>query len=372
MSRWGRSRGGWGGGWGGYPPRRAKRAAPEHGVKVRKIGATWWGRAWVEALERMSPGYASRLARGRTYARAGRVHDLEVAGGRVAAKVTGSRLYRVTLTLAPLAAAAWDAAIASMAAEAVFSAKLLAGEMPERIDDAFVAAGTTLFPTKPADLVTACSCPDWANPCKHVAAVHYVLGEAFDGDPFLLFELRGRTKAQVLDALRQARGAAAGAAATPTPPDDGASSAPSPSAAGKRAPGAGKAKRAKGTKAAPGPAPSVAPPDEPRAAAVDVDAAAAESVPFAPVSDADYERPGAALAGLHFQFEPPAAHATILRALGPPPRWSIPEPFEELVAPVYAAAAARARRLAEPESEPGTWHVAGQDVSGASDPRGGG
>src|SRR6059036_1628093 len=92
-----------------------------------------------------------------------------------------------------------------MANQAVFAAELLAGEMPKEIDQAFRASGRSLFPAKVKDLQTACSCPDWANPCKHVAATHFVLGEAFDRDPFLLFELRGRSKDQVLSALRRAR-----------------------------------------------------------------------------------------------------------------------------------------------------------------------
>ena len=86
------------------------------------------------------------------------------------------------------------------------NSELLAGQMPQAIDEVFVEAGVSLFPKQRADLKTRCSCPDWGDPCKHVAATHYVLGEAFDRDPFLLFELRGRTKHEVLSALRSARG----------------------------------------------------------------------------------------------------------------------------------------------------------------------
>ena len=92
-----------------------------------------------------------------------------------------------------------------MAREARFSAALLAGEMPQGVDAAFAAARASLFPSKADDLEATCTCPDWASPCKHVAAVHYMLGEAFDRDPFLLFELRGREKRQVIEALRAAR-----------------------------------------------------------------------------------------------------------------------------------------------------------------------
>jgi uncharacterized Zn finger protein len=101
--------------------------------------------------------------------------------------------------------ASWKKAIDVMSQQAVFAAELLAGQMPHEIEQAFRAAGHSLFPMKQREIETDCSCPDWANPCKHVAAVHYVLGEAFDKDPFLLFELRGRTRQQVLGALSALR-----------------------------------------------------------------------------------------------------------------------------------------------------------------------
>ncbi len=202
-------RGDWG--WGGYyPPAPPKLPPPEHGIKVRKFGSTWWGQRWIQALERFGGVYSARLGRGRSYARQGRVHDLTVKDGAVSARVTGSRPtpYRVTIRLVALADRTWDAAIKAMASRAVFAARLLSGEMPREIDDAFRTCRVSLFPDREKDLATACTCPDWANPCKHVAAVHYVLGEAFDRDPFLLFELRGRTKAAVLAALRRLRAAA--------------------------------------------------------------------------------------------------------------------------------------------------------------------
>jgi uncharacterized Zn finger protein len=98
-----------------------------------------------------------------------------------------------------------------LASQAIFTAQLLAGEMPAEIEDAFAEAGVSLFPEKRNELVTDCSCPDYANPCKHVAAVHYILGEQFDEDPFLLFRLRGRTQEQILEALRTRRAESAGA-----------------------------------------------------------------------------------------------------------------------------------------------------------------
>src|SRR5262249_40254416 len=137
--------------------------------------------------------------------------------------VSGTDRYAVRLALQRLDDRAWEQAIRAMAGKARFAAQLLAGEMPRRIEEAFMAARATLFPARAADLRTECSCPDSANPCKHIAAVHYVLGDAFDRDPFLLFELRGRSKDQVLGALRALREAKRGgrrrvAAAAPREP----------------------------------------------------------------------------------------------------------------------------------------------------------
>jgi uncharacterized Zn finger protein len=96
-----------------------------------------------------------------------------------------------------------------MALKAVFAARLLSGEMPQNIEEAFSSSGICLFPKKKDDLVTDCSCPDWSNPCKHIAAVYYLLAEQFDCDPFLIFKLRGRTKEQIIEALRNMRASGA-------------------------------------------------------------------------------------------------------------------------------------------------------------------
>ena len=187
--------------------RGPKPPPPAHGIKIKNAGTTWWGRRWIDALEKLSPDYASRLARGKTYARAGRTHDLVVRAGEVTAKVTGSRPepYAITITLATLGDEAWSKGLGELASKARYSAQLLAGEMPEDVDEVLRGAGVSLFPVKAGDLTTSCSCPDWANPCKHVAATHYVLAEAFDRDPFLLFELRGRTREGVLAVVTNAK-----------------------------------------------------------------------------------------------------------------------------------------------------------------------
>ena len=101
----------------------------------------------------------------------------------------------------------------ALAEKAVFAAQLLNGEMPPDVEQVFHAVKVPLFPAARGDLQTHCSCPDWANPCKHVAAVYYLLGEQFDKDPFLLFTLRGRGKDAIIAALCERRVAQAG----PTP-----------------------------------------------------------------------------------------------------------------------------------------------------------
>jgi uncharacterized Zn finger protein len=194
-----------------FAPNIPKEPAPEHGIRVGEVGTTWWGARWVEALVRFGAQYAARLHRGRTYARQGRVHDLVVTNGIVSALVTGSRPqpYRVKLALRPLPEHTWQRAIQTMASKASFAAALLAGEMPRAIDQAFSSARASLFPSRREDLRPKCSCPDEANTCKHIAAVHIVLAEGFDRDPFLLFELRGRSRDRVLADLRALRGGAA-------------------------------------------------------------------------------------------------------------------------------------------------------------------
>lgn len=199
-------------GWGWYPKPKPRRPAAGGGLKAKtgrgqQFGKTWWAGKWIDALERlMDPG---RLTRGRSYARSGQVLNLDIQPGRVNSRVQGSRPqpYKVRIEIEPLTDKEWDKVADAMAAQAVFAAKLLAGEMPQNIEEAFAAAKVGLFPERADDLDTDCSCPDWANPCKHIAAVYYLLGERFDEDPFLIFQLRGRTKEQIIAALRARRSA---------------------------------------------------------------------------------------------------------------------------------------------------------------------
>ena len=170
------------------------------------IGDTWWSQRFIAVLERFGQG--PRLARGRAYARRGQVLDLGVDPGTVTARVQGSRVrpYRVVIRLAPLDDDDWRRAEEVIAGQAVFLARLLSGEMPEEIEEAFVACRLSLFPAKRGDLVPECSCPDWETTCKHVAAVYYLLAERFDDDPFLILAWRGRPREQLLGELRALRG----------------------------------------------------------------------------------------------------------------------------------------------------------------------
>ena len=150
---------------------------------------------------------SGRLSRGRSYARQGQVLSIEETKDGIAARVQGSQRspYKIKIQIEPLTDAQWDKVIDALAEQAIFSAQLLAGEMPQEIEQAFESAKVSLFPSQRNDLKTDCSCPDYSNPCKHIAAAHYILGERFDEDPFLIFRLRGRTQEQAMQELRKRR-----------------------------------------------------------------------------------------------------------------------------------------------------------------------
>jgi uncharacterized Zn finger protein len=194
-------------GWddGPFPPSRPRKAAG--GIKARSkrgtIGEQWWSRRFIDVLE--SLGMASRLSRGRSYARSGQVLSLDIGTGHVTATVQGSRVkpYRVRLTVDPLTTRQWRVVTDVLAGRAVFRARLLAGEMPEEIEQVFADCGTPLFPRSARDLEMTCTCPDWEVPCKHLAAVCYVLAEAFDDDPFGILAWRGKTRRDLLASLRR-------------------------------------------------------------------------------------------------------------------------------------------------------------------------
>lgn len=277
---------------------------PADGIKAitqrGKFGQTWWSGRWIAALERIvDPG---RLSRGRSYARKGQVVRLDVDAAGVRAAVQGSypHPYDVSIRFAHLTDVQWDAAIAAMAERALFAARLLSGEMPEQIEEAFAAAGTALFPADKRDLMTECSCPDWSNPCKHVAAVHYLLGERFEADPFLLFLLRGRSRDAVLTALRDRRSAGGSADDLPAAgveepvPDP----EPLPSAAG-------------AFWSSPGPMPETA-----------------------------------------LSYEPPSVDALLVKVRDAPRFWQERTPFAEAMADLYRTIGSHARDLVNGEPEP--------------------
>jgi uncharacterized Zn finger protein len=273
------------------------RRAAKDGIKARstrgEIGETWWSQRFIAALKELAD--ASRLTRGRSYARSGQVMDLDVKPGAVTAKVQGSRPspYAVRIALTPFTDAEWARAEEALAGQALFLAALLAGEMPRDVEQAFAAAGLSLFPSRAEELRSQCSCPDWANPCKHVAATYYILAEAFDADPFLVLCWRGRGREALLARLRELRD---------TQPAE----------------------------------------EEPVA-----DEEPEEMpLPAAPAEPADFWRAGGELASLAFSPRAPAVPDAVLRQLGPlPPEAGGPE-ADAALARAYAAFTRAAERRA--------------------------
>ena len=184
-----------------YFPRSQARAS-KGGIKAQsKRGAfdtSWWARRWIEVLESFNIG--ARLGRGRSYARKGQVLSINIENGSITAKVQGSRSepYEVWIKVKTITKTNWAKLGKCFAKQAIFAAKLLAGQMPDNIEEAFEGTGLSLFPSKRGDLKTDCSCPDWSNPCKHIAAVYYLIGEEFNRDPFLIFKLRGIERKDVI------------------------------------------------------------------------------------------------------------------------------------------------------------------------------
>jgi len=195
MGRWGY--------FGYFKPSRPR--AVKGGIRAQskggKFGESWWAKRWISVLESFNIG--ARLGRGRSYARRGQVLSIETDKGRVRAKVQGSRPkpYEVAIQVKVLSSADWQKVVRELSKQAIFMAKLLAGEMPQDIEKVFKDARLSVFPEKLKDLKTECSCPDWSNPCKHIAAVYYLLGEEFDRDPFLIFKLRGMNRDEFLRLL---------------------------------------------------------------------------------------------------------------------------------------------------------------------------
>ena len=216
MGFWNYSRGGF------YQPSQPRQV--KGGIKAQtRQGAfakSWWAKRWIGVLESFNIG--ARLGRGKRYAREGQVVAIEVEKGLVTAVVQGSRAepYQVEIGVRTLSGRDWRRLAEALGKQAIFTARLLAGEMPENIEEAFRGVGLSLFPNRRTDLKTDCSCPDWSNPCKHIAAVYYLVGEEFDREPFLMFKLRGMEREELVALVsgqRSGKGGSAGRAATPSP-----------------------------------------------------------------------------------------------------------------------------------------------------------
>ena len=169
---------------------------------MAQFSRTWWGKRFIQALEGFTD--SARLGRGRSYASGGKVLDFQIDNGQITAKVRGSinpyygvykePIYDISIQLKPISAAKWSQAIAHISSKASFVAKLLLNEMPDNIESGFTDLGLHLLPHSREDFTTDCSCPDYVNPCKHIAGVYYLVAAELDQDPFILFELRNLSR----------------------------------------------------------------------------------------------------------------------------------------------------------------------------------
>src|SRR5215208_4689787 len=165
-------------------------------IDGRKIAKSFWGQSWCSNLERYS-NYEYRLPRGRSYVRNGFVVDLQIAKGEITARVSGSDLYNVKVAIAPVTAARWKAICRDCAGTIDSLVELLQGRLAKGVMDRVCREGDGLFPS-PKEIKLTCSCPDWADMCKHVAAVLYGVGARLDHEPRLLFVLRGVDETELI------------------------------------------------------------------------------------------------------------------------------------------------------------------------------
>ena len=176
---------------------------------MSQFSRSWWGQKFISAIEDLTD--SGRLSRGRSYARGNKVKGFDISGNLVTAQVRGSvnpyfgvykePLYHIAIEFQPLSAAKWSAAVAEMASKASIISRLLLNEIPDDIEQIFQALNLNLLPGSQEDFKTNCSCPDWSNPCKHIAGVYYLVAAELDQDPFLLFELRGLSRQDLLKEL---------------------------------------------------------------------------------------------------------------------------------------------------------------------------
>jgi len=258
--------------------------------------ASTWGRLWIAALERLATSWQSRLPRGRDYANKGHVISLTVNPGRVVARVQGSRSkpYSTHIDVPVFREHDWNAVIRVIAEQSRFAAQLLAGEMPPGINDIFNRRGLQLFPVRNSEMLSTCTCPDKARPCKHIAAVHYAFGEALDRDPFLLFQLRGADRRVLVRGFRRAWFGQDAA----TDDDDE---------------------------------------DLHRIA---------HGIPVMPLSADRFNRAPSTVDAMSFTIRPPEQSLLILSRLGAPVSWQLPIGLADLLGPVYEDASGRALEIA--------------------------
>lgn len=172
---------------------------------MAKFSRTWWGDRFIQALEAFTDD--NRLKRGRSYASGGKVKSFEIDLNKITAKVRGSvnpyfgvykePTYNIEIQITPIAKTRWNEAIQKLSSKASIISRLLLNEVPENIEDTFSNLGLHLLPHSSQDFKTKCSCPDYANPCKHIAGVYYLVASQLDNNPWLLFELRGLSKAEL-------------------------------------------------------------------------------------------------------------------------------------------------------------------------------
>lgn len=176
---------------------------------MAKFSRTWWGKRFIEALEAFSD--SARLGRGRSYASNGKIIEYKIEGNKITAKVRGSinpyfgvykePKYDTRIEIRPIDKTSWSKAIKYISSKASFVSKLLMNEVPDNIELAFADLGLHLLPHSRKDFKTSCSCPDYANPCKHIAGVYYLVASQLDRNPFLLFELRGLSQEELQSEL---------------------------------------------------------------------------------------------------------------------------------------------------------------------------
>jgi uncharacterized Zn finger protein len=176
---------------------------------MAQFSRTWWGKRFIEALEKFTD--SGRLKRGSAYARNGKIKEHQIQDGNVSAKVRGSinayfgvtkePTYTTTIEIQKISAADWSKLVVLLGSKASLISKLLLGEIPDNIEEVFNQLNLHLLPHQRQDFTTKCSCPDYGNPCKHIAGVYYLVAAKLDQDPFLLFELRGISRSKLQEEL---------------------------------------------------------------------------------------------------------------------------------------------------------------------------